>query len=65
MLVSIHPKGMSIFDLACELSNEGEDWVEWAVRDLAVADLVRCEGGEAFATFSFSDLPRPKQSGSQ
>lgn len=59
VLASVHPKGMTIIGLARELSEEGEDWVERAVRDLAVANLVRCEGAEVFATFSF-----PEQSGS-
>ena len=61
VLASIHPKGMAILDLACELSEEGDDWVERAVRDLAVANLVRCEGGTAFATFSFPDFHFPDQ----
>jgi hypothetical protein len=65
VLASIHPKGMAIFDLACELSEEGDDWVERAVRDLAVANLVRCEGGRAFATFSFPDFHYPDQAARQ
>jgi len=65
VLASIHPKGMAILDLACELSEEGDDWVERAVRDLAVANLVRCEGGTVAATFSFPDFRYPGQSGTQ
>jgi len=59
VLASIYPKGMTVVDLACELSDEGDDWVERGVRDLAVANLVRCEGGRAFATFSFADFHYP------
>jgi len=65
VLASIHPKGMTIIGLARELSEKGEDWVERAVRDLAVANLVRCNGITVFATFSFSDFRYPEQSGSQ
>lgn len=61
VLASIHPKGMAILDLACELSEESEDWVERAVRDLAVANLVRCEGGAVFATFSFAGSRYPER----
>ena len=65
VLASIHPKGMAIIDLARELSDEGDDWVERAVRDLAVANLVRCEGVIAFATFSLSELHYPEQPASK
>lgn len=65
VLASIHPKGMTIIGLARELSEKGEDWVERAVRDLAVANLVRCDGVKVFATFSFPDFRYPEQSGSQ
>jgi hypothetical protein len=64
VLASIYPKGMAILDLACDLSEEGDDWVERAVRDLAVANLVRCEGGAAFATFSFPEFHYPDQTAS-
>lgn len=65
VLASIHPKGMTIIGLARELSENGEDWVERAVRDLAVANLVRCDGGTVSATFSFPNFRYPEQSGSQ
>ena len=47
---------MTIIGLARELSEKGEDWVERAVRDLAVANLVRCDGVKVFATFPFPDF---------
>lgn len=65
VLASIHPKGMTTIGIARELSEKGEDWVERAVRDLAVANLVRCDGVKVFATFSFPDFRYPEQSGSQ
>ena len=65
VLASIHPKGMTILSLARELSNNGDDWVERAVRDLAVAELVRCEAGVVAATFSFPDFHYPEQTSRQ
>ena len=65
VLASIYPKGMAIIDLARELSDDGDDWVERAVRDLAVANLVRCEGVIVFATFSFSKFHYPEQPASK
>ena len=35
------------------------------MRDLAVANLVRYDGGTVSATFSFPDFRYPEQSGSQ
>jgi hypothetical protein len=59
VLATIYPNGMRIVDLTRELSDEGDGWVERAVRDLAVANLVRSEGGRAFATFSFAGFHYP------
>jgi len=65
VLASIYPKGMTILGLARQLSNNGDDWVERAVRDLAVANLVRCEGGVVASTFSFPDFHYPEQASRQ
>jgi hypothetical protein len=54
---------MTVLDLATELSNIGDDWVERAVRDLAITELVRCEQGVVFATFGLPDLQYPEQPG--
>ncbi|HEX5983701.1 MAG TPA: hypothetical protein VFY69_05775 [Solirubrobacterales bacterium] len=56
VLASIYPKGMMVVDLARQLSDEDEDWVDRAVRDLTVANLVRREGGRAFATFPYGEI---------
>lgn len=59
------PEGMTVLDLAAELSNDDDNWVERAVRDLAVTELIRCDGGRVFATFGFPDFRYPEQTGSQ
>jgi len=59
VLASIHPEGMAIVELARELNDGGDGWVERAVRDLAVANLVRREDGRAFATFLFGRFHSP------
>lgn len=52
LVVASHPEGISILDLALELSaGEGDDSVERAARDLAAAGLLRFEGRLAFVTF--------------
>lgn len=63
-LASKYPDGMTVLDLGTELSNDGEDWVERAVRDLADTELVRCEGSMVFAAFGFPDAQSPRQPGS-
>lgn len=65
ILASRFPSGMTVPELAAELSNDGQDWVERAVRDLLVTDLIRCEGEKVFATFGFPDFHKPVQPGSQ
>ncbi len=56
LLFSKHPEGMTIRDLALELSrDETDDWVERAVRDLVGVGLVRCEGCLTVAVFEFLD----------
>ncbi|HVC07029.1 MAG TPA: hypothetical protein VND98_05530 [Solirubrobacterales bacterium] len=64
ILASKYPEGMTVLDLEMELSNDGEDWVERAVRALAEADLVRCEGSMVFAAVGFPGVQSPKQPGS-
>jgi hypothetical protein len=65
VLASRYPEGMTVLDLAAELSNDGDDWVERAVRDLSVTELIRCERGQVFATFGFPDFHYPEQASSQ
>lgn len=65
ILASKYPEGMTVLDLAEELSNNGDDWVERAVRDLSVTELIRCDGGKVFATFGFPDFIYPEQPGKQ
>lgn len=64
ILASRFPEGMTVLDLAAELSNDDSDWVERAVRDLSATELVRCEQGVVFATFGFPDFQHPEQPGS-
>jgi hypothetical protein len=59
------PEGMTVLDLAAELSNDGDDWVKRAIRDLSVTELIRCDGGQVFATFGFPDFHYPELPGSQ
>lgn len=59
-----YPERMTVSDLAKELGDDGDDWIERAVRDLAVTALIRCEQGVVFATFGFPDLRYPEQPGS-
>lgn len=65
ILASRYPEGMTVLDLAAELSNNGDDWVERAVRDLSVTELIRCDGGQVFATFGFPDFIYAEQPGKQ
>jgi hypothetical protein len=60
-----YPEGMTVLDLAAELSNDDDDWVERAVRDLSVTELIRCDHGQVFATFGFPDFHYPEQASSQ
>ena len=61
VLASRYPEGMTVLELAAELSNSGDDWVERAVRDLSVTELIRCDGGQVFASFGFPDFIYPEQ----
>lgn len=64
ILASRFPEGMTVLDLAAALSSDGDDWVERAVRDLSVTELIRCDCGRVFATFGFLDLHHSEQPGS-
>jgi hypothetical protein len=65
ILASKYLEGMTVLDLAAELSNDDDDWVERAVRDLSVTELIRCDHGQVFATFGFPDFHYPEQASSQ
>jgi hypothetical protein len=61
ILAATHPHGSTVPKLEDELGGEGQEWVEQAVRDLAAAELVRCEGERVFAEFDFPDPENPMQ----